>query len=143
MAILLIGETEAKRVAEIVAYAKAHPLSFETIREGAVPETETVRLKDRKPGFERPRSQHIMFPGGYHAAFSIEEQAFGLCTHLSISVEGRAKKGMMPSPQAVQMIAETFGVPFPADKMWQEEFDPGEFAVNLLSLYAPKEEGHA
>ena len=41
------------------------------------------------------------------------------------------------------MIAEEFGVPFPADKMWMEEFDPGEFAINLVSLYAPTKEGHA
>jgi hypothetical protein len=143
MAILLIGETEAKRVAEIVAYAKTHPVVFDTIREGAVPRTGTLKLADRKPGFERPPSQNIVFPGGYRAAFSIEEQPPGLCSHLSISVEGRAKKGMMPSPEAVQMICEAFGVPYPADRAWMEEFDPGEFAINLVSLYAPKQEGHA
>lgn len=42
-----------------------------------------------------------------------------------------------------KMIAEEFGVPFPADKMWMEEFDPGEYAINLISLYAPTKEGHA
>ena len=66
-----------------------------------------------------------------------------MCSHLSVSVFGRAKKGACPSPEAVQMIAEEFGVPFPADRMWMEEFDPGEFAINLVSLYAPTEEGHA
>jgi hypothetical protein len=127
----------------MIAYAKAHPIRFETLRDGITPDSVMVKLADRKPGFERPPSQHIIFPGGYRAAFSVEDQPSGLCTHLSVSVINRPKKGMMPSPEAVQMIAETFGVSYPADKMWMEEFDPGEFAVNLVSLYAPKQEGHA
>lgn len=143
MAVLMIGAIERERIAEMVAYAKAHPILFDTIREGAVPFTDTVTLQDRKPGFERPPSQHVVFPGGYRAAFSIEQQSGGFCSHLSISVEGRAKKGMMPSPQAVAMICEEFGVPFPPDRGWTEEFDPGEFAINLLSLYAPTPEGNA
>jgi hypothetical protein len=143
MAVLMIGATERERIAEIIAYAKAHPIPFEVLRAGAVDDTDTLKLEDRKPGYERPRSQHVVFPGGFRAAFSIEAQPAGLCTHLSISVEGRSKKGAMPSPQAVAMIAEEFGVPFPAHKMWQEEFDPGEYAINLLSLYAPAPEGNA
>jgi hypothetical protein len=143
MPVLMIGATERARIAGMIAYAKAHPILFDTIRAGAVADTETVKLRDRKPGFERPPSQHVVFPGGYRAAFSVEQQPPGLYSHLSISVEGRAKKGMMPSPEAVAMIAEEFGVPFPADKMWMEEFDPGEYAINLISLYAPTEEGHA
>jgi hypothetical protein len=143
MAVLMIGATERAQISKMIADAKAHPVLFDTVREGAVPYTDTLRLKDRKPGFERPPSQHVVFPGGYRAAFSIEQQPAGLCTHLSISVEGRAKKGMLPSPEAVAMICEEFGVPFPPDKGWTEEFDPGEYAVNLVSLYAPTEEGHA
>ena len=30
-----------------------------------------------------------------------------------------------------------------ADKHWNEEYEPGEYAVNLLSLYAPAQEGNA
>jgi hypothetical protein len=143
MAVLIIGTTEQAKIAKLVAYAKAHPILFETMRDGLVAATPVLELKDRKPGFERPPSQHLMLPGGYRCAFSIEQQPPGFCSHLSISVEGRTKKGMMPSPEAVQMIAEEFGVPFPADKMWMEEFDPGEFAINLVSLYAPAKEGTA
>lgn len=143
MAVLIIGKTEREKIAEVVAYAKAHPLTFDVLRNSIVPDADTVKLRDRQPGHERPPSQHVIFPGGYRAAFSIEAQPAGLCTHLSISVFGRSKKGMMPSPEAVAMIAEEFGVPFPADKGWTEEFDPGEFAVNLLSLYAATQEGHA
>jgi hypothetical protein len=93
-----------------------------------------MALADRKPGFERPESQHVIFPGGYRAALSFEQQPPGLCSHLSISVFGRSTPGMAPSPAAVAMICEAFGVPFPADKTWVEEFDPGEYAINLLSV---------
>lgn len=143
MAMLIITAKERERAAEIIAEAKARPVTFDTIRQGVVEDTPLLRLKDRKPGIERPQSAHMMFPGGYRAAFSIEEQPAGLCTHLSISVEGRPRKGMMPSVEVVKVICEVFGVPFPPDKGWSEEFEPGEYAVNLLSLYAPAKEGHA
>ncbi|WP_028164136.1 hypothetical protein [Bradyrhizobium elkanii] len=143
MAVLMIGATEREKIAELVAYAKAHPLSFETLRDGMVADTDVLELKDRKAGYERPASQHVVFPGGFRAAFSIEDQPAGLCAHLSVSVVGRSTKGACPNPEAVKMIAKEFGVPFPADKMWMEEYAPGEYAVNLVSLYAPKEEGHA
>ena len=143
MAVLIIGETERKEIAQVIAHAKAHPVLFEKIRQGVVDDTAVLELKDRKPGFERPASQHVVFPGSYRAAFSIEQQPPGLCSHLSVSVFGRAKKGACPSPEAVEMIAQEFGVPYPADKMWMEEFEPGEYAINLLSLYAPTPEGRA
>lgn len=142
MAVLIIGATEREKIAKLVAYSKAHPLTFDH-RTGVSDNRDVLKLEDRQPGQELPPPQHISFPGGYRAAFSIEAQPVGLCTHLSVSVFGRAKKGAMPSPEAVMMIAEEFGVPFPADKAWAEEFDPGEFAINLLSLYAPTQEGHA
>ena len=144
MSVLIIGETERARIAEVVAEAKARPIPMEVLRAGAVPnDMPSVMLKDRKPGFERPPSAHVFLPGGYRAALSFEHQPPGLCSHLSISVFGRARKGMMPSPEAAAVIAHEFGVPFPPDMHWVEEFDPGEFAINLLSLYAPAPEGSA
>jgi len=144
MAMLIVSAAERERAAEIIAEAKAHPVLFETVRHGVVDDTPLLRLKDRKPGIERPRSAHMMFPGGYRAAFSIEQQPAGMCSHLSISVEGRSRKGMMPSVEAVKAIAEVFGVPFPPNAGgWTEEFEPGEYAINLVSLYAPAQEGHA
>jgi hypothetical protein len=144
MPVLIISETETKRIAEIIADAKAHPVTFETVRDSAAPDLDLIRLKDRKPGTERPPEQHMIFPGGYRAAYSIEEQPAGLCSHLSISVMDRTKKGAMPSSEAVKMIAEAFGVPFPDGvHLWMEEFDPGEYAVNIVALYAPRPEGNA
>ena len=143
MSILIVGATEREKIAEIIAHAKANPVTFDTVRQGIVSDTPLLRLKDRVPGVERPQSAHVTFPGGYRAAFSIEQQPAGLCTHLSISVVGRSRRGMMPSIEAVKMIADEFGVPFPSDRAWTEEFEPGEYAVNLVSLYAPTKEGNA
>jgi hypothetical protein len=143
MAVLIIGATERREIAQVIAYAKAHPVLFDKIRQGVVDHTAVLELKDRKPGYERPPSAHVIFPGSYRAAFSIEQQPAGLCSHLSVSVFGRAKNGVCPSVEAVEMIAQEFGMPYPADKIWLEEFEPGEYAVNLLSLYAPTPEGHA
>ena len=50
---------------------------------------------------------------------------------------------MMPSLEAAVMIAEEFGVPYLADRMWLEEFEPGEFAINLVSLFSPTPEDRA
>ena len=110
MVVLLIGQPEYQRIRDIIADAKAHPVTLDRVRKGAAPDTGVLKLEDRKPGFTRPPSQHMIFPGGYRAAFSFEEQPVGLCTHLSISVI-RKEKGKMPSPEAVAMIAEAFNVP--------------------------------
>lgn len=137
MAFLIIGETEQAEIAKLIADAKAHILPFDMVRQGAIDHTDVLTLDQRRrmlPDFVRPRSAHMVFPGGYRAAFSFEQQPPGLCSHLSISVEGRPKKGSMPSPPAVQMIAEAFGVPFPGDKAWMEEYEPGEYAINMVSL---------
>jgi hypothetical protein len=142
MAVLIIGRTERDRIAEMIAYAKSHPVTFD-VGSGLVSDTKLLKLKDRPPGYERPPSQHMEFPGGYRAAFSIEAQPVGFCAHLSISVFGRPRKGMMPSLEAVKMIAEEFGISWPPDKGWTEEFEPGEYAINLVSLYAPTQEGTA
>jgi hypothetical protein len=143
MAVLMIGATEREKIAKIVERAKRRPVLLEQVRQGIADDTSVLHLKDRKPGFVRPPSDHVSFPGGYRAAYSVEEQPPGLCSHLSISVEGRSKKGMMPSPEAAAAIAQEFGVPFPPDKSWIEEFEPGEYAINLVSLITPREEGHA
>lgn len=144
MPVLIVTEAERAEIARVVEYAKAHPIPLEQVRAGAQSAPKSViHLEDRPAGFERPPSQHVMFPGGYRAAYSVEQQPAGFYSHLSVSVEGRAKKGMMPSPQAVALIATEFGVPFPPEHGWTEEFDPGEYAVNLLSPCALTPEGNA
>lgn len=138
MPMLIIGEAEKEQIAKLVAHAKANPVTLEWLRQFGTNSNDANHMKfeDRKPGAERPPNEHIIFPGNYRATYSIEEQPFGMCAHLSISVFGRDKPGMMPSPPAVAMIAEEFGVPCPAEHMWTEEYEPGQFAINMLSRLA-------
>src|SRR5262245_43532071 len=81
--------------------AEANPISAAVLKAGAVaPTKHEIKLSDRKPGFERPPSEHILIPVGYRVAVSVEEQPFGLARHISISVE---KRGKTPNPAAVEM----------------------------------------
>lgn len=141
MAVLMIGATERERIAEVIAFAKANPVRFDVdeLVEKVPQNTNALRLTDRPPGMERPPSQNVIFSFGLRAAFSVEDQPVGLCTHLSISIDEGPHRGKLPNPHVVAFIAEAFSVPFPADKMWPEEFDPGAWAINLLSLFKPKE----
>ncbi len=147
LSILLIGEDERKEIERVKAYARAHPLTLDIMKRSKIDNGTTfLSLEERRrqpTGFIRPKSATMLIPQGYRAALSVEEQPIGLCWHLSISVQGRAKKGMMPSDEAVKMIAEEFGVSYPPDKGWIEEYQPGEYAINLVSLIAPVAEGHA
>lgn len=131
MSVLMIGEAERAQIADVIADALAHPV--QATSDSVTDYRQVLELKDRNPKLIRPPSAHVLLPVGYRAAYSVEAQPVGLCSHLSVSVEGRATKGMMPSVEAVQMIAEEFGVPYPPGLGWIEEFEPGEYAINLVS----------
>lgn len=143
MSVLMIGETEREAIRQIVQFAKDNPVSIEEVMAAPrMPDTTVLAYEGR--GEIKPRSRgEITLPGGFRCCLSVQHQPAGYCTHLSISVEGRPKKGAMAHPAAVEMIANEFGVGYPADKMWIEEFEPGEYAINLLSLFWPTTPGNA
>lgn len=146
MSIVVIGSDEQKRIAELVAHAKANVVSWESMKDAALGEGALeVKLSDRKPGFERPPSDHMTL-GNVRVAYSHEEQPAGIFRHLSASVQ---QPGKTPHPVAIAMICEAFGFsrelcealgsvpPKPADivaRIWLEEFAPGHHAVNVLEL---------
>jgi hypothetical protein len=145
MRLLLIDQATKERIKLAVKRAERRPIPLEVMRANAVefPSTgKPLRLADRKPGYvERPRSQQVLIPVGFRAAFSIEEQPGGLVRHLSVSVdEGADQK--MPNPIQFEMIAAEFGFTN-FDHGWTEEFDPDRWAVNVIEMYKPKEAGHA
>lgn len=130
---LIITPEKQDEIAAAVRRAEANPISFEKLRAGAVEPSKTeIALSDRKPGYERPPSEHVLIPIGYRAAFSIEDQPVGLCHHISVSVE---QPGKLPSKDAVIMIAAAYGITR-ADSIWLEEFDPGHQAVNVIMVKA-------
>lgn len=129
---LLVAGKERAAIKAVIEKARAHPVRWEQIKDTAVPPVGNLDLKDRKPG-SRPPSPWVLIPFGYRCNFSFEEQPTGMFRHLSISVD---TKGKVPSPQAVEMLSEEFGVAFPpkAGTVWTEEFEPGHHAVNIIDL---------
>lgn len=144
MSALIIGAVERKAIAEAKKLALTRPVPLEVMRHGRLGGGNALTYTDRRKLNIRPPGVSVLIPVGYRANFSYEEQPGGLCSHLSIGVEGRKRRGMMPSPDAVKMICEEFGVPFPPNAgLWTEEYEPGEFAINLVSFVTPPKEGHA
>lgn len=131
---LIINAETRAAIAGAIKRAEAHPLPLAFVAAGAVEPAKTeLRLADRKPGFERPASELVVIPHGYHVAFSVEEQPTGLCNHLSVSVDALGK---LPSPEAVSLIAEEYGMTMVLGDtaIWLEEFEPGHQAVNVVTV---------
>jgi len=146
--ILVIGDREREKIAQLIASARAKPVPADIIaRIGLKDFSPQLKLSDRPPGFSRPPSQMIQL-GTYTVAFSFEQQPPGLMRHLSVS---SAHRGKVPSLKVMVLIAEEFGFsrqvlewldiiersgpekrkPFPG-RFWLEEFEPGHHAVNLI-----------
>jgi len=136
MTALIITDDVRADINKMIERAEKHPLPMARIIEGAVDgDLDIVHLSDRKPGYERPRSEHMIIPMGFRVAISIEEQPAGWCKHLSISVP---MPGKVPSQEAAMMIADAFGF-HAIHKVWLEEFDPGHMAINMIFVYRPTE----
>ena len=138
MSILIIGPAEEKLIADAVAAAKKNAVPWAVLK--AVADggpTATLLLGDRKVGVDEVRAkyapQNVML-GTYRCAISFEEQPAGLMRHLSIST----RKGKIPGLEVMAMVLPAFGFSgFPLERpsrVWNEEFEPGWFAVNVVEL---------
>lgn len=141
MSILLIGQKEEQLIAAAVEKARKKVLPLSIIRGIATTDdTDELLLKDRKPGVEfvrmRYKPEHIML-GTYRCSFSFEEQPDGIMRHLSIS---SARRGFIPGMEVLKVVLPLFGFSgIPATRpgrMWNEEFEPNWFAVNIVELDA-------
>lgn len=94
---LAIGEKEKKAIKQLIEYARTHPYSREKLQL-------IVDGMEQAPGDIKPYS--ISLPVGFKVVFTIEDQPMGICKHLSVSVDDPKK---LPSPEAINMIAEEFG----------------------------------
>lgn len=149
MRLLIITEEIRSKIKAAVVEAQKRPIPMDKVRDqsmglvrvGSDEAMHTLKLSDRQPGWKRAyKSQQVLIPMGYRASFSIEEQPAGMTKHLSVSVD-EGKEGRMPNPQAVEMIAQEFGIK-EWHQVWNEEFAPGCFAINILEI-TEREEGHA
>jgi hypothetical protein len=158
MRALIIRAEEQAAIKAAIERARARPVRVADVVRLAVPDTDTVTLADRRPEHDRPPSQHVPLPGGFHLAISFEEQPAGMCLHLSVSIE---RKHVLPNPYAVGLLVQEclraagqqpdddLLVALAPDRgrSWVEEFlvdgKPGGLAVNVLYVIDPAVAGHA
>src|SRR5580765_7822714 len=138
---LVIGAEQLRAIAAAIERAAKHPVTLEQLKAQAIDNVGfELTLEKRKAALgenwqRQNLSENVLLPFGYRAAISFEYQPIGLCRHLSVSVD---RKGKLPSPEAVDMIAKAFGCEHPLDAPWLEEFSPGHVAVNIVALNAPE-----
>jgi len=133
-ALLMSPQIEAT-IKAAVEEARKNPTSLEETKASAMPlpQVGELKLSDRPPGYKAPMaSVQVLIPVGFRAAISFEEQPGGLCRHLSISVRGM--RGKMPGMPAVLALCAQFGVNWDESKKWVEEYEPGRYAINIVSL---------
>lgn len=143
MSVVIIGDAERAQIKAAIERASANPVLWETMRDHVIMDDRpTLPLADRKPGLERPASEHLML-GNVRVAYSHEQQPAGMLRHLSASVH---KKGKLPHPVAIEEICAAFGFRhFPPieGRIWIEEYEPGYEAVNVVEIITPATAGHA
>ncbi|MCK9458486.1 MAG: hypothetical protein M0R80_02435 [Proteobacteria bacterium] len=99
MTALIIDESIEAKIKTLIEFAEAHPMPLEAlvkILEGTMDAPGNV-------GFD------IEIPMGFRVVFTIEQQPFGWCKHMSISVES-SNPEHMPNFAAVQMLLDNFGM---------------------------------
>ncbi len=96
MRVLVIDKEVKAKIAKVIAYAEKHRIVL-------------AALEKLKAGVARPLGNNpslsCQIPMGYRVTFTIEEQPFGWCRHISISVDGTG----WPNPVAVEAIMQEFG----------------------------------
>jgi hypothetical protein len=125
MPALIIGPDERKLIAELIATAPGMILEAKAMM--------AMAGKDMTGYRDMMKTRSIDFPVGYHACYCQERQPAGLFHHISLSVDRHNK---LPSPEAVEMILEEFGLaPLKESQgVWVEDIGPGAKAVNILQL---------
>ena len=130
MTALIIGDNERQQIAELKAVAAANPMDARSILD--------VAKRDLAAFRDMMQTLSVKLPVGYSVCYSQEVQPEAptptkLAHHISISVD---RSGKLPSPEAVEMILEAFGLqPLKQSHgVWFEDIAPGERAVNVVQL---------
>ena len=121
MRVLAINESVKAEIKQVIANAEQHRYDLAMMRK--------LISGDLPPAGDHARHVTII-PDGYRVVFSIEEQPIGWCRHHSVSVD---KKGKYPTPQAVELIMQEFGMGndiYNSLKVWMEK--EGE-AINVVT----------
>jgi hypothetical protein len=144
MSVLVIGEENRKNIQTAIEKARSNPVPWVLMKEIASPTpTHDLHIDEVKRVivdtiYESYPTQSLTL-GNVRVAFSFEYQPAGLFRHLSVSVQ---RKGKLPHPEAVKMIALEFGFsdfpPKRSYRIWKEEYEEGLFVINLLEIEEEK-----
>lgn len=130
MAALIISPQGRARIAELKAFAMSTPPQDPR----AVMKLAARALGDFR---DAQKTMTVYLPVGYAVTYTREIQpeapGDGLCDHISVSID---RRGRMPSPEAVEVILQEFGMrPIgESEAVWTEDIGPGEKAVNIVQL---------
>jgi hypothetical protein len=129
MSALLIGPEEKAKIEELRGFARANPLDpFRTI---AAADPTGGNVRDMMDMYS------IELPVGYHVTYSQEHQPYGLCHHVSVSIDSPHRR--IPHPEAVEMILEAFGMAPLKETIhvWIEVVDDTTKAINVAQMVRP------
>jgi hypothetical protein len=128
---LIIGEEQKEALAALRELAAKHPVNMVGL---------TEKIKDpacRRAHMDQMNRQTVVFPLGFMVTFSIETgHPVGTCRHMSMSSPA---KGRVPSPEAVNMIAELLGFVggYELCSVWMEDLQRGEDRAQAVNLVQP------
>lgn len=128
---LVLGEVEREALQNLRDVAANHPVNIVDL-------IERIKHPGHKALHRRQMTkQTVLIPFGFLITYSVETgHPCGTCRHMSISSPAR---GRMPSPEAVDMIAQELGFVggFRACTCWIEDLERGEGPEKAINLVQP------
>lgn len=131
MSFLILGAREESLLSNLREIASKHPVLIDVL----VKEISQPAVK--KKHMRQMARQTIVIPVHYSVTYSIElGHPIGACRHMSMS-SGAA--GRVPTPQAVNMVAEKLGFVGGAEMctVWMEDLERPEGKQQAVNLVQP------
>ena len=134
---IIVGETQRTELQAAVSRARAHPVPWEELKQttSARDATNTEHIEDRH---ESPSAEIVKLPFGYVVPITFEEQAAGMCLHISVS--GPWPR-VPPNMVVCAMVFSALNLAPEADDVWTEELliegNPNCRVFNALWVVEP------
>jgi hypothetical protein len=127
MRLLLFDETVRQEFRRVIQYAESHRFSTDELIQ---------RIEAGGPSIGDDPGHVCFCEHGYKIVFSVEEQNFGWCNHLSVSVDNPNK---VPSIEAVRALMLEFGMQKPLEQCYVYIEDVMPKAINVICLQQQEE----
>lgn len=133
---LIMGVLEVAKLHDLRMIAAARPVDMLALMEVKTEAGKTRHIKQMTA-----QSVEIPGPWPFLVTFSIETgHPAGTCRHMSMSIQ---RKGRVPSPQAVWMVATELGFVggYHLCSHWQEQLQGQGVAINLVQPVSLTDDG--